>query len=134
MKNKTPQQCIDQILKDIDKRKTVDYSDRQSLRRYNAAMVRIIKNAEYIEKNHPDCVLVFTNLIYHSDPSVAHCCASLTIDRLNCSKEIKIEALNVIKALCAAGKIDELKMITLRRRIKEWEDILLCQGDSSPNA
>jgi len=129
MTNKTPQKCIDQILKDIEKRKTVDYSDRQSVRRYNAAMLRIIKNAEYIEKKHPDCVLVFTDLIYHSDPAVAHCCASLTIDRLNCSKEIKIEALNVIKALAAAGKIDELKMIILRRRIKEWEDILLGQED-----
>ena len=53
MVEKTAEECIRRILVDIEKRKNVDYADKLSVRRYNAAYDRIYANAKYINDNYP---------------------------------------------------------------------------------
>ena len=49
----TAEECIHRILVEIEKRKSVDYADKRSVRRYNAAYDRIYANAKYINDNYP---------------------------------------------------------------------------------
>jgi hypothetical protein len=51
--DKTVDSCIAHILRDIDKRREVDLADKNAVRRYNAAMDRIVKNMEYIDAHFP---------------------------------------------------------------------------------
>ena len=50
----TFERCLKNIFTDIEKRRSVDYADRNSVRRYNAASDRIYKNFAYIDEHFPD--------------------------------------------------------------------------------
>ena len=54
MANKSFEKCFEHILRDIKKRKTVDYLDKNSIRRYNAAADRMFANATYINDTYPE--------------------------------------------------------------------------------
>ena len=102
---KTFEQYIAHILKDIEKRKTFDYGDRNSVRRYNAAADRIAKDVTAIEEQYPDRINDFFQLIYHPDTEVAHELAWYVYDRKSFSVKQKQEAIRVIQHLLDSGAI-----------------------------
>ena len=102
---KTYEQYIEHILKDIEKRKTFDYGDRNSVRRYNAAADRIAKDVTAIEEQYPDRINDFFQLIYHPDTEVAHALAWYVYDRKSFSVKQKQEAIRVIQHLLDSGAI-----------------------------
>ena len=80
MKQISAEDCITQILKDIDKRKTVNYADKNSVRRYNAAMDRIIVKANYLCDNYPDKMNLFISLLDHPDYDICSTCTAVYTD------------------------------------------------------
>ena len=97
MAEKTAEECIRRILVDIDKRKTVDYGDRLSVRRFNAAYNRISANAKYINDHYPGQLSLLTELFFHPDLDVVTCCASLVFQLNHATKEQKLLAIDVLK-------------------------------------
>ena len=102
---KTFEKYIEHILKNIESRKAIDYGDKNSVRRYNAAADRIAKDVTAIEEQHLDKINAFFQLIYHPDPAVAHAIAWYVYDRKSFSVQQKQEAFRVIQSLLDSGAI-----------------------------
>ena len=124
MNKKSLIKCLEQIVADIELRKTVNYGDRSSVRRYNAAYDRIEKNVKYIENNYPDQLHVFTDLLFCPNQSVSYTCACMILNVLKCSSKMKRTALDEVKRQLAAGQLDALTEVYLPYIIQEWEEII----------
>ena len=121
MKPVSAEECMTRILKDIDKRKTVNYADKNSVRRYNAAMDRIVERANYLCNNYPDKMDLLTALLYHSDYHIASTCTAVLFGLQNATKEHKFAALASAKQLMNHPDINELDLFILTVNIERWE-------------
>jgi hypothetical protein len=121
MVSKTYEQCVSSILQDIEKSKNVIYEDRKSVRKYNAAMDRIIEHCLIINELYPGSKDDFFQMIYAEDPAVVRTIASLVINNLDYPNEKKREAIGAIKRLLSTKKVDRLAEITLSYAVSRWE-------------
>ena len=121
MGNKIFEERIERIFRDIEKRKTVDYADKNSVRRYNAAMDRIVANVKAINNDYPEQKRAFLDFMYHKDPSIAMTFACMVIHVLSCEVDEKREAIAVVRKLLEDGKLDALQKITVPYNLERWE-------------
>ena len=121
MKQLTAEECIARILKDIDKRRTVEYDDKNSVRRYNAAMDRIVERANYLCDNYPDKMGLLTELLSHSDYSIVATCTSVLFGLHSATKEHKLTALNSARQLLLRVPVGSLAEFRWKVNIERWE-------------
>lgn len=121
MKTLSPEKCIMHILQDIEKRRTVDYSDGNSVRRYNAAMDRIIEKANYLCDNYPDRMELFIALLGHSDYQIAGTCTSVLFGLHNATREHKLAALNSAKQLQLRPDLDATRAFVWSVNAERWQ-------------
>lgn len=124
MKVRSAQECINRILRDIEKRRNVhpmDFQDRNFVRRYNAAMDRIKENVDYLNEHHPDQMDLFINLVNSPDPLIASHCAHLLYGMEGSTMEQKRLALAVLKRLINHPDISEPSRCGMLMNIKQWE-------------
>ena len=121
MIEKTAEECIRRILVDIEKRKNVDYADKLSVRRYNAAYDRIYANAKYINDNYPAQLSMLIELFFHPDFSVVMCCAPLVLKMDKATKEQKLLAIETIKKGIEDPRMDSVSKLGFSISIKDWE-------------
>jgi len=115
---------MEDILRNIELRKTVDYGSRSSVRKYNAAYDRIIKNVKAIERNYPERRSIFNEMLSHQDAAVVYLFGCLILDRPNFSLEDRVNALDVLKKLCLSNRLDRLTITGLGFAIQVWEEKL----------
>lgn len=124
MKERSAQECITRILRDIEKRRNVhplDFADRNVVRRYNAAMDRIKDNADYFFDHHSDQMGLFIDLVNSSDYDIACHCAHLLYGMKNSTIEQKRLALSVVKKLVNHPDAPELSRYGMSINVKRWE-------------
>lgn len=124
MKQLSAEECITHILIDIDKRRTVDYADKDSVRRYNAAMDQIIAKANYLCDSHPDKMGLFVELLDHPDYQIAGTCTSVLFGLHNATKDHKLAALNSARRLLLHPDLDAIGEFAWAVNIERWEKIL----------
>ena len=125
MKQLSAEACIAHILQDIDKRRTVNYADKNSVRRYNAAMDRIVEKANYICDNYPDKMELLFALMYHPDYQIAATCTSILFRLHNAAKEHKLAAINSARQLLLRPELNALEEFAWTTNIERWEMELL---------
>lgn len=123
MANKSFEKCISSILAGIESRKSVDYGDKKSVRKYNAAYGRMKNNAMYINTHYSDRIDELFGLTNHSDPEIAYAVACLIIYHIDCSNTMKRATIGVVKKLYDEGKTPKLSELTLPSCIMNWEKI-----------
>ena len=121
MKQLGAEECITHILKDIDKRRTVDYADKNSVRRFNTAMDRIIEKANYLCDNYPDKMGLFIALLDHPDYQIAATCTSTLFGLHNATKEHKLAALDSARRLLSHPGLDAIGAFAWKANIERWE-------------
>lgn len=122
MKINSARECIDRILRDIDKRRIVDYTDRNSVRQYNAAMDRIIKTANYLCDYFPDQMDLFIELVNHSDYIISATCTGILFGLRNSTKAHKLAALMSARRLLVHPEANELEReFYWPSNIAKWE-------------
>ena len=115
------EKCLVNILRDIELRKNVDYGDKKSVRKYNAAYGRMKNNAICINENYSDRVDELLALTNHSDPVIAYAVACLIIYHVECSNTMKRAAIAVVKKLFEEKKTPKLSELSLPSCIMDWE-------------
>ena len=120
MKQLSAEECLARILKDIEKRKTVDYADKNSVRRYNAAMDRIIERANYFYDNYPEKMNMFTELLDHPDFDIAETFTAVIYGLRNATKSHKLIALDSARQLLSR-EMNALNRYIWSLVIKQWE-------------
>ena len=132
MKQLSAEECLARILKDIEKRKTVVYSDKNSVRRFNAAMDRIIERANYFCDNYPEKMEWFTTLLDDPDFEIASAFTGTLFILHNATRDHKLAALASAKRLLQRPEINPLEKLGWTITIERWESELQGgQGDGS---
>lgn len=122
MEVKGAQVYIDRILNDIEKRRYVDFTDRNSIRRYNAAMDRIIKNANYFCEHFPDQMDMYLKLVDHPDYQISATFTAILFGLRGSTKTHKLAALASARKLLLHPDADEIaKMYYWPYNIAKWE-------------
>ena len=121
--NKTPEKCIANILKDAEKRKTVDYGDRNSVRRFNAAMDRIHANLDYIDENFPDQIGLVVELLDSPESGVSLVCAIKLLYFRNATPEHKQKALQTIRRIMDDPSEDKITRFALEYDFPKYEEM-----------
>jgi hypothetical protein len=121
--NKTPEKCIANILKDAEKRKTVDYGDRNSVRRFNAAMDRIHANLNYIDENFPDQIGLVVELLDSPESGVSLVCAIKLLDFRSATPEHKQKALQTIRRIMDDPSTDKITRFALEHTFPKYEEL-----------
>lgn len=118
---KTFEDSIQLILEDIERRKTVDYGNKASVRQYNAAYDRIANNMRHIETNYPNRKDDFLEFMYHEDASIVHTFSCLVIYGRIFSVEEKKEAVCILNRMLSDGSIHGVASVTLGFVIPKWK-------------
>ncbi len=121
MVEKTAEECIRRILGDIEKRKIVDYADKLSVRRYNAAYDRMYANAKYINDNYPSQLTLLVELFSHLDFTVVTACAPLVLRLDRATKEQKLLAIDTIKKAIQDPRMDSVSRRGFAMSLRNWE-------------
>jgi hypothetical protein len=117
----TAEECIHRILVEIEKRKSVDYADKRSVRRYNAAYDRIYANAKYINDNYPSQLTLLVELFSHPDLAVVTTCAPLVFRLDRAKKEQKLLAIDTIKKAIQDPRMDSVSRLGFTMSLRDWE-------------
>lgn len=131
MKERSAQECIMRILRDIEKRRNIpplDFADRNVVRRYNAAMDRIKENANYFFEHYPDQMDLFIDLVNSPDYAIACHCAHMLYGRKDSTIEQKRLALSVVKKLINHPDAPELSRYGMSLNVQQWETELAEQS------
>ena len=88
------------FLTDVEKRKNIDYCDKNSIRRYNAAMDRIIKVSRQISEMYPDHIDEFSSLLNSDDIKLQLTCACMMVQFMNCTEKQLYRAQKWIIEYC----------------------------------
>ena len=119
--NKTPEKCISNILKDTEKRKTVDYGDRASVRRFNAAMDRIHANLDYIDEHFPEQINLVIALLDFPEIEVSLVCAIRLLRFRNATTEQRQKALQTIQRVRDDPDTDNITRFALTIDFPKYE-------------
>lgn len=101
MKQLSAEECIARILRDIDKRRTLDCADKNAVRRFNAAMDRIIERANYFCDNYPDKMEMFLAFLDHPDEEIAVTFTTVLAGLHHATREHKLAAIASAKRFLA---------------------------------
>lgn len=118
---KTYDQYVQHILKDIELRKSVDYGDKNSVRRYNAAADRIQRDVDTIEQLFPEKIDDFFQMIYHPDVHIATTIAWKVFGGKIFSNDQKLTALEQIKSRLHNGEIKGVDVITTELLLRIYD-------------
>lgn len=125
MRERTAQECIKRILRDIEKRRNphpMDFADRNFVRRYNAAMDRIVESANYLCEYYPNQMDLYMELVHHSDYEISATCTSILFQLKCATKEQKLAAITSAKRLACHPDADDIaKEFGWPMNIKRWE-------------
>ena len=121
MKQLSAEACIEYILRDIDKRRTVDYADKNSVRRYNAAMDRIVSRANFICENYPDKMELLVTLLDHPDYQIAATCTSVLFGLRSATKEHKLAAIKAARRFLLRPELSDMEIFIWTTNIDRWE-------------
>lgn len=125
MKERSAEECIQRILRDIEKRRdmeqSMDYGDRNAVRRYNAAMERIYSNAHYLGEHYPDEIYLLVDLANSPDMKISICCAHILYRVTNATVEHKRIALSVLKKQVNNPEVPELTRFGICANVEQWE-------------
>lgn len=121
MKQLSAEACIEYILRDIDKRRTVDYADKNSVRRYNAAMDRIVSRANFICEHYPDKMELLVTLLDHPDYQIAATCTSVLFGLRSATKEHKLAAIKAARRLLLRPELSDMEKFIWTTNIDRWE-------------
>ena len=124
MKNMDPNECIRLILQDIEKRREVDYGDKNSVRRYNAAMDRLMKNVEYFYNNYPDQMDMFFQYLDHPEYDIAATFTSALHHLHGATRTQKQIAIQSAKRLINHPCADDIARFAWSVNIQRWEEEL----------
>lgn len=124
------EKCVGDILKDIELRKNVDYGDRASVRRYNAAMNRIVKNAKWIDQNCPERFDELTKLLIHPDVTVVRHMAPIIFGLSGSTISHKRMVIQVSYHLLNNPYIDPASKMMIKANIEKWEKCITGQDKS----
>lgn len=91
---------LKRFMTDVEKRKNIDYCDKNSIRRYNAAMDRIVKISKQISEIYPECIDEFSTLLDSDDISMQSTCAAAMIQFMDCTEEQQKRAYKFIIEYC----------------------------------
>ena len=121
MKQLSAEACIEYILRDIDKRRTVHYADKNSVRRYNAAMDRIVSRANFICENYPDKMELLVTLLDHPDYQIAATCTSVLFRLHSATKEHNLAAIKSARRLLLRPELSDMEKFIWTTNIDRWE-------------
>lgn len=116
------EKCISLILHDIERRKTVDFGDKQSVRQYNAAMDRIYMNGRRIDTSYPEYLGLLIELLYHKDIKVVLTIATMLQTLKNVSKAQRLEAIAVLEMHMAQNALTPVEKIACSININKWRE------------
>lgn len=125
--------CIDEILLAIVQRKSVDYGDKASVRRFNTAYDRMIQNARYLDLHYPDQIDALMKLLYHDDLDVVVNCAPIILTLENSTFSQKWEAIAVIRSITTDKRICNSDRLGFSVSLKRWEKRLKQMTDANTN-
>lgn len=113
--------CIDGILQEIAKRKTVDYGDKASVRRYNAAYRRCFEHMKYIDEHFPDQISVVMTLLSSSDIDVIAHCAPMILWLEHSTQDQKNEAIGAIRNLVNNPQLNPAEKLGFSAMLEKWD-------------
>ena len=125
MANKTFTQCMDIILECIKQREHVNYSDRISVKHFNAAYDRIFKNMQYIDIHYPTKLDLVMELLQVSAPDFICHCAPMFFRLKHSTYQQKLVALTAIKNVIEEDQMSPLDKLGFSESIKDWETQLV---------
>lgn len=64
---KSVEDCMKGFLEEVEKRKQVDYGDRTSVRRFNAAYKKCLSYVKYVDEHYPDQLDLLLVFLEHPD-------------------------------------------------------------------
>ena len=133
MSKKSMDRCLEEVFKDMEIRKKIDYGNMCSVRQCNRASDRIRKNFLYIDRHYPDKIHVIEQMLFHPDPEVASDVAVVMQDFVNATVEQKWKAIDVVKELLRNESLHWTSAVFLSRVwLRKAEAKLLdqqCQRD-----
>ena len=118
---KTVEKCIECMLSNIEKRKTVEYGSRLSVRHFNAAYKRILNSARYIDLHYPNELGSLMQLLYHPDIVVVEHCAPIILALDNSTMAQKWEAIEVVRAIISDDRISSGDRMGFSASLESWE-------------
>lgn len=93
----TFEQLLEEFLRCVEIRKTVDYGDSHSVRAYNRAADRYGKVVDRIDAHFPDRREEFAALMHSDDPDVRSTAAFCVLMRIRYTPEMEAQALENIR-------------------------------------
>lgn len=117
------EECLNAFIQEVEFRKTVDYSDKKSVKQYNLAYDRAAGYAQYIDKHHPEHISTFMNLLNHPDIYVVACCAPMILQMENSTCEQKRMALEAISRLTDDTRLSKIDRLGFKTSLEKWKDM-----------
>ena len=114
--------CIEGIFREINKRKEVDYSDKNSVRRYNAAYDRFANHFNYLVEHYPESIHMLVDMLDHPDLDVVSHVAPRIIKLRNATKDQKEKALQAVRKIIASPDVEPMDRMGFSWSLEEWEN------------
>lgn len=127
---KSVEACIEGYLEQVEKRKNVDYADKASVRKFNAAYDKCFKYAKYIDEHYPEQLDLLVALLEHPDTDVVRHCAPMLFRLNNTTKEHKQKAIEASKKLIQHPQVDDVNKFAIAHNVAKWEEELYDQSTS----
>ena len=130
---KSVEACIEGFLEQIEKRKSVDYADKVSVRGFNAAYDKCFQFAKYIDDHYPEQIDLLMDLLEHPDIDVPIHCAPMLLRLNNTTIEQKQKALETCKSFLHHPLIDDVTKLGFSISIAQWEEELRIKESAKPS-
>ena len=129
MAEKTFEKCLQNILTDIKKRAAVNYGDKNSVRRYNAAYERLSSNFSQVDQMYPQRIRELMDYLDHEDFHVSKTFALFIVKMQNAKYEQKKAALDTLQQLLSDPHIPNLNRLMLSKVIPDLEKVIYPQNN-----
>ena len=128
---RSAEECINRILRDVAKRKKtniLEFDNRNVVRRYNAAMERIIENANYLCEHYPGQMDMYMELVNHPDYETAATCTTVLFRLKSGTREHKLAAIESARRLLNLAEEDSIAKYAWSVNIDRWEREMAAQA------
>ena len=117
---KSIEMCIEGILQEIVKRRDVDFGDKASVRRFNAAYDKSFAYMKYIDKHYPDQLDKVMNLLKSDEADVVGHCAPMILRLEHSTENQKQTAIQAIRDLLRDPRVSPADKLGFSMLIGEW--------------
>ena len=114
---------ISNFLKEVEFRKTVDYSDKKSVKQYNMAYERAADYVKNIDRYYPEYIPALINLLQHTDVQVVASIAPMILQMANSTYTQKQMALEAVNRLVADPRLNEVDRFGFQMNLERWKDM-----------